>query len=238
MVFPSEDYEWLSKSKIGSIFTTKFIRHLFNGTIIMNEQSPNRIWVQQREKLHCFLKISKMKKGIFWLKFKIHYYDNINDYGKAVYTKHELKKLKFNAPQYDGEVAKLSLRFNKRKVFKSYNTRAFAVLAEYKRQNHKIAVKKGLEKPHKIKQFESINLTLNDIRELDLNRLTYIISKDLENLEKENNIKNKESNNSRSNNSKYFNYNTCCVHITTSSPCFILSFLFHYHFLFLLFFLF
>lgn len=187
MVFPSEDFKYLATKKIGTIFTTKFIRHLFNGSFILNEQSPNRIWVQQREKLHSFIKINSMKKGIFWLKFKILYYDNIEDYGKMVYTKHELKKLKFNAPSYDGECYKLTLRFNKRKVFNAYSTRAFAFLGTYKKELNKDGIKKGIEKPNIIKKFTSKNLTIDDLRILDLNRLTFMITNTLEKEDKKNN---------------------------------------------------
>ncbi|WP_458257777.1 hypothetical protein [Spiroplasma endosymbiont of Dactylopius coccus] len=112
----------------------KLIGHMFNGTMYLIEQHPNRIPVQAREKVEYVVQVKRMRVFLFFVVFNINLYTNIEDYNKVVFSRRRTKKMikrGIMPPSYSGEAMTMTLFFP-RHWLKRYNSRALHYVHELK----------------------------------------------------------------------------------------------------------
>ncbi|WP_338957434.1 hypothetical protein [Spiroplasma endosymbiont of Tiphia femorata] len=148
----------------------KLIGHMFNGTMYLIEQYPNRIPVQAREKVEYVVQVKRMRFLGFVVIFNLNLYTNIEDYNKVVFSRRRTKKMikkGIMPPSYSGEAMAMTLFFP-RHWLKRYNSRALHYVHELKSE---LSPKKYL------KEASSIDMTYSDIKFAGLDKLDNILKK-------------------------------------------------------------
>ncbi len=193
--FPSDDYKGMGMNKMGVAMYIKFIRHINSGTFFFNEQDPNRVWIQIREKAHSHIKIERMKKGLFFpffIHFDITLYTNLDDYGIVLPTKREIKKGIRSTPTFKGEIQKKRVRFWKSSIFGNYDTRAFSLLGDIKRAVYEN--RSGKLSSDDVITYSSLTIDDSNIDHLNLDKFAALIGEFKENnLEEEKEKKENEN---------------------------------------------
>lgn len=165
LVLNSNDLEKQFKRKQESLgMFCKLVGHLFNGTIFLIEQHPNRIPIQAREKAEVFIQVVKMRKFLIFVGFKLRVYHDLEDYNKVVFSKWKSKKMMKKGialPSYKAEVSAFSVWFNK-SYLSRYNSRALYYIHQIKLQlSQKVSYSK----------FSDLDLNSDDLKEIGIDKI-------------------------------------------------------------------
>lgn len=148
----------------------KLIGHMFNGTMYLIEQHPDRIPKQAREKVEYIIQVKRMRVFGFFVIFNLNLYTNIDDYNKVVFSRRRTKKMikkGIMPPSYSGEAMPMTLFFP-RHWLKRYNSRALQYIHE---------LKCDLSPKKYLKQASSTDMTYKDLKSAGLDKLDNILKK-------------------------------------------------------------